>query len=520
MNDAAEPVRLDGITVRFGQFTALDAVSLSIRRGEVHALVGENGAGKSTLMKVLAGLLRPVEGRVLVDGRPAEFRKLQSQHVVSMVHQHFQLVDAMTVAENLFLAGAGGSHTAWLLDRKAMARRADDMLERFGLTGKAGLKVRELTIAERQLVEIAKAASRKAPVLVLDEPTASLGHQEADRLFELVRGLQREGVSTVLIAHSIEEVLSVADRITVLRGGRVIDTVERQDVDRDRLVELIVGRALNEAQPHERPDPGAPLLETGPLLATDEGTQVGLVLSAHQVTGIPTHVGADTELLLDQLTGVSPLPGAWSDALKVNGIPLRRAGLPRRVRAGVVLVPGDALQEGVVPQMSVFENLLLPNARRFSRWGVLRRGPALRAVADMMARLDIRAASPLMKAGDLSGGNRQKVVIGKWLLSGAKVLLLNDPTKAVDVGARLQIYKFIDEVATAGATVLLVSSDIDELMRTSDRVLVVQQHRLVAVHQRPFSKDLLMAQVAGSRSSRRAAGLAGKAAVPARGAAH
>jgi len=500
VNGAVEPVRLEGITVRFGQFTALDAVSLSIRRGEVHALVGENGAGKSTLMKVLAGLLRPAEGRILVEGRPVEFRKLQSQHVVSMVHQHFQLVDTMTVAENLFLASTGGSLATWLLDRKAMARRADEMLERFGLTGKAGLKVRELSIAERQLVEIAKATSRKAPVLVLDEPTASLDHQEADRLFELVRGLQPEGVSTILIAHSMEEVLSVADRITVLRGGRVIETVERRDVDRDRLVALIVGRTLSEAQAHERAEPGRSLLETGPLLATDHGHHVGLVLRAHQVTGIPTHVGANTELLLDQLTGVNPLPGA----LRVNGITQRRVGLPHRVRAGVVLVPGDALQEGVVPRMSVFENLLLPNARLFSRWGVLRRGPALRAVADMMERLDIRAASPLMKAGDLSGGNRQKVVIGKWLLSGAKVLLLNDPTKAVDVGARLQIYKLIDEVVTAGATVLLVSSDIDELMLTADRVLVVQQHRLVAVHQRPISKELLMAQVAGSRSSRRA----------------
>jgi ribose transport system ATP-binding protein len=492
-----ERVRLEGITVRFGTFTALDDVSLSLRGGEVHALVGENGAGKSTLMKVLAGMLKPGAGRVLLDGPQGLQATAQPQAAVAMVHQHFQLVDSLTVAENLYLAEGGAAH-GWFLRRRDIVARAGQRLERFRLRHLAATRVGDLGTGERQLIEIAKATARDAPVLVLDEPTASLGEEEADRLFALVRQLKAAGTAIVLIAHSLEEVLSVADRISVLRGGRLITTVARQDVDRARLVELIVGRRLNEDYPCERPGTGAVRLRAEGLLRDADGSSSALALQGGRITGVPTYVGADTDDLLATLAGarrtLSPL---W-----VDGRTQARASLRSRVGAGVALVPGDALKEGVVPQLSILDNILLPNARGLSRFGILDRRKARRMAADTIAQLGIRASSPDARAGDLSGGNRQKVVLAKWLVSGAGVLLMNDPTKAVDVGARLDIYRLIDRAAAAGAAILLVSSDVDELIGMADTVQVLHQARRVAEHQRPIRKEALMQDVVGSRSSR------------------
>jgi ribose transport system ATP-binding protein len=498
MAEAAELIRLEQISVRFGQFKALDDVSLSIRKGEVHALVGENGAGKSTLMKVLAGSLKPTAGTVRIGGREAD--KDLTRESVAMVHQHFQLVDSLTVAENLFLARSGGA-SGWLVHQKTVEAEARAQLARFGLEGKATHRVRDLTTAERQLVEIAKATSREAPVLILDEPTASLGEAEADELFALVRRMRLKGTAVVLIAHSLEEVLAIADRISVLRGGKLVGTVDREHVDRNQLVKLIVGRDLNESYPHERPGNGEPIVRADKFLTDKSGASLPLELRAGQIVGIPTYVGADTDQLLDRLFGSRAAPAG----VTVDGALQSRTGIAARVRSGVALVPGDALKEGVVPAMSVTDNVLLPNAGRLSRFGVINRREVRRVVADMIEKLGIRAASPAVKAGELSGGNRQKVVLAKWLASGSKVLLMNDPTKAVDVGARLDIYRLMDRSARDGAAVLLVSSDVDEIIGMCDVVHVVHQSALVATHQRPFSKQAIMEDVVSSRASRVAA---------------
>jgi ribose transport system ATP-binding protein len=493
----AELIRLEQISVRFGQFKALDDVSLAIRRGEVHALVGENGAGKSTLMNVLSGSLKPTSGTVRIDGKDASADKDLTRKSVAMVHQHFQLVESLTVAENMFVAQAGSAR-GWLVNRKKQEDDAERLLARFGLSGKGAHTVRDLTTAERQLVEIAKATAREAPVLILDEPTASLGEAEADELFALVRRMREKGTAIVLIAHSLEEVLSVADRISVLRGGKLVGTVERQDVDRNQLVKLIVGRDLNESYPCERPRTGASLLEAKKFLTDKSGAALPLELRAGQITGIPTYVGADTEQLLDALFGKRAAP----DEITVCGAGQPRAGIARRVQSGVALVPGDALKEGVIPALSITDNIVLPNARKLSRFGILDRKAAKALVGDMTEKLGIRAASPATKAGELSGGNRQKVVLAKWLASGAKVLLMNDPTKAVDVGARLDIYRLMDRSARDGAAVLLVSSDIDEIIGMCDVVHVVHQSALVATHERPFAKQSIMEDVVSSRASR------------------
>lgn len=493
----SELIQIDQVCVRFGQFLALDDVSLDIRRGEVHALVGENGAGKSTLMNVLSGGLKPSSGSVRIDGQDTASHKDLTRATVAMVHQHFQLVDSLTVCENMFLAQAG-SHRTWRIHRARMQEQAEQMLERFGLPGKATCLVRDLTTAERQLVEIAKATARDAPLLILDEPTASLGEAEADELFALVRRMRERGRAIVLIAHSLEEVLSVADRISILRGGKLVGTFDRQAVDRNTLVRLIVGRDLTEGHPRERPGTGPVLLEAKQLLSDGQGGRLDLQLRAGQITGIPTYVGADTDVLLDTLFGERPAPAD----IVVDGASQPREGVARRVRAGVALVPGDALKEGVVRRLSITDNMALPNARKLSRYGVIRRAALRHLVQEFTVKLGIRAASAQTLAGDLSGGNRQKVVIAKWLASGAKVLLMNDPTKAVDVGARLDIYRLMDRCASEGAAVLLVSSDIDELIGMCDVVHVVHQGVRVATHHTPLSKESIMEDVVSSRSSR------------------
>ena len=435
------------VTVRFGEFVALDAVSLDFLSGEIHAIVGENGAGKSTLLKVLSGELRPILGFV---NKGPEVK-------VAVVHQHFQLVETLTAAENMFIGrGRGADHGRFgLLRRKTMVQRAMVDLEPYGLASKADLKVRELGVAERQLLEIARACGKSAQVLILDEPTASLGEQDAQALFERIRRMAATGTCVILIAHSLEEVLSVADRITVLRSGRPI---------RD-----------------------------------SEGADMTIRLSSQQVFGIPTYVSALTDRILEQLSGVGNSEGV---VLRLNGVTLGGRGVAAHVQHGICMVPGDAILEGVIASLTVAENIMLTNMRQLSKFGVIDRLCSRKLAERMIRELDIRPADPDTLASQLSGGNRQKVVIAKWMAARARVLLMNDPTKAVDVGAKLDIYRLIDDAAAKGAAVLLVSSDVDELLGMADRILVVHQSVVVAVHsQSPFNKAQVLDQMVSSRSA-------------------
>lgn len=479
------------VTVRFGEFVALDAVSLDFLSGEIHAIVGENGAGKSTLLKVLSGELRPILGFV---NKGPEVK-------VAVVHQHFQLVETLTAAENMFIGrGRGADHGRFgLLRRKTMVQRAMVDLEPYGLASKADLKVRELGVAERQLLEIARACGKSAQVLILDEPTASLGEQDAQALFERIRRMAATGTCVILIAHSLEEVLSVADRITVLRSGRHIATVRRENIDRAELVKLIIGREIDEGFPNRRAGDGFAILEASGVIRDSEGADMTIRLSSQQVFGIPTYVSALTDRILEQLSGVGNSEGV---VLRLNGVTLGGRGVAAHVQHGICMVPGDAILEGVIASLTVAENIMLTNMRQLSKFGVIDRLCSRKLAERMIRELDIRPADPDTLASQLSGGNRQKVVIAKWMAARARVLLMNDPTKAVDVGAKLDIYRLIDDAAAKGAAVLLVSSDVDELLGMADRILVVHQSVVVAVHsQSPFNKAQVLDQMVSSRSA-------------------
>lgn len=470
-----------GLTARYGSLVALDRVSVEFLPGEVHAVVGENGAGKSTLMRLLSGEEVPAKGTVLVDGREVHMRAPADGRTqgIGIVHQHSQLVETLTVAENLALGQVPRRRLAGLAlrtDHREVARRARQRLALFGLEDQAGTVVSNLTVAERQMVEIVRALDGSSRVLILDEPTASLAEAEADRLFDTMRRMRSEGACILLIAHSLDEVLAIADRITVLRNGKHITTVRRDEVDHDALVALIMGRRLGCGFPERFPPTEKAALWVPGLLRGADGAAVELTLRQGEIVGLPTCIGAAVEALLERLRGEAP---------------------------GIGMVPGDALTEGLVPEMTIAENILLSMSARLTRWGVVdRRG--LREVARrMIEQLAIRPGDPDIPVHRLSGGNRQKVVIAKWLAAGARVLLLDDPTKAVDVGAKLDIFRLVAQAADRGTAIVFVSSDVEELVGLCDRVLVVHQGRLVeAFDSRPFSRQAILGRVVGSRSSR------------------
>jgi len=493
-----------GLSRSYGPIRALSDVSVEIRRGEVHAIVGENGAGKSTLMRLLAGEERPDSGRILIDGKPVE---LGSPHQaktqgIAIVHQQFQLVDTLTVAENIFL---GRPRLRFgLVDRRSMQRAAAERLRSFGMQGKAGAWVRDLTVAERQLVEIARALDGDAKLLILDEPTASLGAEERDELFRHVRRMKAQGAAIVLIAHNLDEVLAISDRVTVLRNGRKIDSLPRAAVDYAGVVAMIVGREL--AHGYQKADvaPGAPALMAQKMIRSADGAALEDVsLRRGEIVGIPTYVGSMVDRTLAELTGLRRFSGT---ALSVDGRDLSRASIRAFIDAGVCLIPGDAMAEGLIPNFSIADNILLPNLKRFRSAGVVRRRALRAAVMDLIKELDIRPADPDAPVRSLSGGNRQKVVIAKWLARGATVYVMNDPTKAVDVGAKAEIYRLLGNVVRDNRVILLVSSDTDELIGLSDRIIVLRDQQAVAEFpEHPADKQSVLAAIVGRSAEGRSA---------------
>jgi ABC-type sugar transport system ATPase subunit len=491
-----------GLSRRYGPIRALSDVSVEIRRGEVHAIVGENGAGKSTLMRLLAGEERPDSGSIVIDGKSVELSSPhQAQtHGIAIVHQQFQLVDTLTVAENIFLGRP--KLRFGLVDRRSMQRAAAERLRPFTIENKVGVWVRDLTVAERQLVEIARALDGAAKLLILDEPTASLGAEERDELFRHVRRMKEQGAAIVLIAHNLDEVLAIADRITVLRNGQKIVTLPRAAVDYASVVAMIVGRELAQGYQKAAVSPGAPLLEAQAMIRTADGTDFhDMTLRRGEIVGVPTYVGAMVDRTLAELTGLRRFSGT---ALSVDGRDLSRASIRAFIDAGVCLIPGDAMAEGLIPNFSIADNILLPNLKRFRSAGIVKRRALRAVVMDLIKELDIRPANPDAPVRSLSGGNRQKVVIAKWLARGATVYVMNDPTKAVDVGAKAEIYRLLGDVVEDNKAILLVSSDTDELIGLSDRIVVLRDQQAVAEFpDHPADKQSVLAAVVGRRADSR-----------------
>jgi len=462
---------------RFPGVRALHNVNLSVASGEVVALLGENGAGKSTLMKILAGILPPDSGQLLLAGRPLHLDSVRTAvaHGIALIHQELNLADNLDVGANIFLGRE--PHRLGVLDRRTIRRESAAVLQVVGLDVSPGTPVRQLPIGKQQLVEIAKALSVNARLLIMDEPTSSLSANETLTLFQVVRDLRARGVSVIYISHRLGEIRELADRVIVLRDGENAGELQRDKIEHERMVRLMVGREISQFYPHRPHAAGEPMLEAaGLVIPSHLGNRLSFEVRSGEIVGLAGLVGAGRTELLRVLSGIVP---AASGQLRVAGRAVQFRSPADAIRAGVALVPEDRKQEGLIVDMTVQQNLSLAGLRRHCIGpGILSQRYERELAGEMIRRLTIRTPSATQSVRHLSGGNQQKVVLGKWLAMRPRVLLLDEPTRGIDVGAKEEIYELMEALAASGVAILFVSSELEEIMGMSDRVLVMQQGRL------------------------------------------
>jgi ribose transport system ATP-binding protein len=471
-----------GIRKRFAGVQALDGVSAYVGRGETLAVVGENGAGKSTLMKVIAGVHSPDAGEVLLDGVPVRFGGVADamKAGIVLIHQELNLALNLSIAANIFLGRelVAGGPLGWLSGRE-MDRRAAGLLERVGLAESPRRLVGELTPGQRQQVEIARALSLDARLIIMDEPTSSLTQRETDQLYTIIDDLKKAHVAVLYISHRLGEVRRVADRVTVLRDGRNAGELARAEVNHDALVRLMVGRDLRQFYPRRhggaRTDVPPRLTVEGVTYAGGPATPVSFEVRSGEIVGLAGLVGAGRTELAEALYGIRPVTGG---RVLLDGEAVRFRHPSKAIAAGLLLVPEDRRHHGLILEQSIRDNLSLPNFDRLSALGWVLSARENDFARDMMQRLSVRAFGPGQTVGHLSGGNQQKVVLGKWVARQPRVLIFDEPTRGVDVGARSEIYALMDRLATEGTAVLMISSDLEEVLGMSDRVLVLHEGRL------------------------------------------
>ncbi|MDX2007655.1 MAG: sugar ABC transporter ATP-binding protein [Meiothermus sp.] len=469
------------LTKRYGATVALSEADFELRAGEVHALLGSNGSGKSTLSKIVTGLVAPDAGELRVGGQPRRFASPAQARArgIAAVYQELSLVPDMSVQDNLWLGHEIGGLLG--INARETARKTDELLALFrpvaGPRFRAQTPVAELAPDERQLVEILKAVGNRPRILILDEATASLGARQVDRLFELVSGWKAEGLGIVIVTHRMEEIFRIADRATVLRNGRVVGSVEMKDTTRAALVGLISGEAKRALQVEAKAPAGRslPALELS-LRAAERLEALELQVYPGEVLGLGGLQGQGQRELLLALFGALTMVGE----LKVGGRPHRFAHPAEAMRQGLAYVPGDRNREGLLATRSIFENFMLPAWDGYKTGTVLQVERAQKAVIETGERLKLKYGGLELPITSLSGGNAQKVVLGKWLLRHPKVLLLDDPTKGIDVGAKAEFYHLLNDLRAEGMAVIFNSSDEDELLSLCDRVLVMLEGCIVA----------------------------------------
>jgi len=473
--NAAPLLRMRGIDKSFPGVHALANVSLDLHAGEVLALVGENGAGKSTLIKILGGAYRPDRGEILLDGVA---RQMTSPTVaqaagVSIIYQEFNLVPDLTVRENIFL---GRERVRWGFVRAPRERRqAERLFRKIGMTLDPAARCRDLTVAQQQTVEIAKALSVRARIIVMDEPTAALTSQEVENLFAIIRDLKSQGIGVIYISHRLDEVFEVADRVMVLRDGAHVGTHALGEITREALIEWMVGRPLEAEFPKRAAEVGQERLRVEGLCRGQAVRNVSFGVRAGEVLGFAGLVGAGrTETMRIVFGADRPDAGR----IFVNGTEVRIRSPRDAMRRGICLLSEDRKAEGLVLRHSVRENFGLPNLERFLRGPFLSRRREGRELASYVARLKIKLADPEQPAEALSGGNQQKVVLAKWLARQADIVLIDEPTRGIDVGAKYEIYQLMNELAAEGKAILMVSSELPEVLGMSDRVIVMHEGRI------------------------------------------
>jgi ribose transport system ATP-binding protein len=469
------------ISKHFPGVQALQDVNLHLNKGEVLAVVGENGAGKSTLMKILAGVQPPDSGHLLLDGQEIRFSGVEDaqRRGIVIIHQELNLAENLDVAGNVFL-GREPTRGGFLrlLDRRVYAE-AEQITRRLGLECSPRTRVADLPVGQQQLVEIARALSLQSRVIIMDEPTSSLTQRETERLFAVIGDLRRDGISVLYISHRLKEVDEIADRVTVLRDGRNAGELTRAEINHEAIVRLMVGRELKQffqrtATPQAAEGP--PLLRVeGVRWSTAQREPIGFALRPGEIVGMAGLMGAGRTELAETVFGVRHM---LSGSVAIDGRALRLRSPADAIAAGIYLVPEDRRFQGLVLPASVRDNISLPSLDRVSRLGLVARRQEQELAQRMCKQLNVRTPGTGQAVALLSGGNQQKVVLAKWLCRTPRVLILDEPTRGVDVGAKSEIYALMDQLAGAGMAVLMISSDLEEILGMSDRVLVMHEGRL------------------------------------------
>jgi ribose transport system ATP-binding protein len=490
---------MQGICKRFLGVVALDNVSLEVGKGEVVGLVGENGAGKSTLMKILGGVYQPDGGGLHVEGKPVVIRNVTDAMVlgIAFIHQELNVLDNLDVAANVFLGREPLLGPFHLIDRNKIHADTEPLLRRLGLDISSRTRLGELSIAQQQMVEIAKALSMQARVIIMDEPTSSLTLTETDRLLKLIGELRNQDVSIIYISHRLAEIDHCADRVVVLRDGRNAGGLNRREISHDRLVSLMVGREIKSFYVPSETKPRPRRLRVRNACSSRYRTQrVSFDASGGEILGFAGLVGAGRSEIAQAIVGLdrSGFAEIWLDERKLDFSTPRQA-----IEAGFYLVPEDRRVQGLITGMAVRENITLPSLPRYAPAGLIRRPLENRVAEQQVATLQVKTPGIEAQVRNLSGGNQQKVVLGKWLAMEPQVMILDEPTRGIDVGAKAEIYKLMRALAAQGAVILMISSDMEEILHVSDRIAVMHEGRITGLLERKDCAEENIMQLAVGR---------------------
>ncbi len=465
-------VNMNNITKRFGPVTALNQVNFELRKGETHCLLGENGSGKSTLIKVLGGIYEKTEGQIFVDGKEVEINSVKDadEYGISIVHQELSFAPMMTVTENIFM-GKEYTKKNRLIDRKRMQKEAQEALTAFGSDINANTRMKDLSVSQKQVVEIVKALKNNAKILVMDEPSASLSLKEVENLYETVDRLKELDVSIIYVSHRMEELFRLGDRVTVLRDGQYIGTENLSEIAEDDLVKMMVGRAI-EAHYSTHKVSDEIILEVKNLSRGKMVQNVNFAVKKGEVVGLAGIVGAGRSETVRIIAGIDK---GYEGEIRLEGQPVKIQTPKDAISRGIALIPEDRKMQGLNLIQTVQENMMITALDKIIKIVGVNFRKEINLTEDLIKKFNVKVSSRKQQAGKLSGGNQQKVVLAKWLVTEPKMLILDEPTRGIDVGAKAEIYKLIDELAGQGMGTLMISSDLPELLRVCDSIYVMKR---------------------------------------------
>lgn len=469
-------IMMENIYKAFGTNQVLTGVDFELEAGEVHALMGENGAGKSTMMNVLTGLHSRDKGTITIDGKETYFKnpKEAEQFGITFIHQELNIWPDMTVLENLFI-GKELKNSFGLLRTKEMKALAKKQFDRLAVNISLDKEAGSCSVGEQQMIEIAKALMTDAKVIIMDEPTAALTEREISKLFEVIASLKKEGVSIVYISHRMEEIFTICDRITVMRDGKTVDTKAIPETNFDKVVRKMVGRELTDRFPKRNPTPGDTVLQVKGLTKKGKFEDVCFSVKAGEIVGVSGLMGAGRTEIMRAIFGLDPID---KGEIWLNGEKVTIKSPEQAVKSGIGFITEDRKDEGLILDFSIKDNMVLPTLSSFAPKGIINEKDESDFVQMLIKRLTVKTKSAEIAVGKLSGGNQQKVVIAKWVGIGPKILILDEPTRGVDVGAKREIYQLMNELTDRGVAIIMVSSELPEILGMSDRILVVHEGKV------------------------------------------